>query len=42
MPPMGGIDLSPIMVFLVISVLQILLKSMAQSAGLSAVLVFGL
>ncbi|WP_372758183.1 YggT family protein [Litorivivens sp.] len=41
-PPMGGIDLSPIMVFLVISVLQILLKSMAQSAGLSAVLVFGL
>ncbi len=41
-PPMGGIDLSPIMVFLSISVLQILLKSMAQSAGLSPALVFGL
>lgn len=41
-PPMGGIDLSPIFVFLAISVLQILLKTMAQSAGLSPVLVFGL
>lgn len=41
-PPMGGIDLSPIIVFLMISILQILLKSMAQEAGLSSVLVFGL
>jgi YggT family protein len=41
-PPMGGIDLSPILVFLSISVVQILLKSMAQSAGLSPALVFGL
>ncbi len=41
-PPMGGIDLSPIIVFLMISILQILLKSMAQEAGLSPVLVFGL
>ena len=41
-PPMGGIDLSPIIVFLSISVVQILLKSMAQSAGLSPALVFGL
>ena len=41
-PPMGGIDLSPILVVLSISVVQILLKSMAQSAGLSPALVFGL
>lgn len=41
-PPMGGIDLSPILVFLSISVLQILIKAMAQSAGLSPALVFGL
>lgn len=41
-PPMGGIDLSPILVFLSISIIQILLKSMAQSAGLNPILVFGL
>lgn len=41
-PPMGGIDLSPILVFLSINILQILLKSMAQSAGLNPILVFGL
>lgn len=41
-PPMGGIDLSPILVFLAISIIQVLLKSMAQSAGLNPVLVFGL
>ncbi|HCS27576.1 MAG TPA: YggT family protein [Spongiibacteraceae bacterium] len=41
-PPMGGIDLSPILVFLSINVIQILLKSMAQSAGLNPILVFGL
>ncbi len=41
-PPMGGIDLSPILVFLSINVIQILIKSMAQSSGLNPVLVFGL
>ena len=41
-PPMGGIDLSPILVFLSINVVQILIKSMAQSSGLNPVLVFGL
>lgn len=41
-PPMGGIDLSPILVFLGINIIQILLKSMAQSAGLNPILVFGL
>ena len=41
-PPMGGIDLSPILVFLAISIIQVLLKSLAQSAGLNPALVFGL
>ncbi len=30
LPPMGGLDLSPIMAFLAIQVIQILLKAMAQ------------
>ncbi len=41
-PDMGGIDLSPILVFLSINIIQILLKSMAQASGLNPILVFGL
>ncbi|MFT5574979.1 MAG: YggT family protein [Bermanella sp.] len=41
-PAMGGIDLSPILVFLSINIVQILLKSAAQASGLNPVLVFGL
>jgi YggT family protein len=41
-PPMGGLDLSPILVFLVLNVLEVLLRHAAASVGLSPVLVFGL
>jgi YggT family protein len=41
-PAMGGIDLSPILVFLSINIVQVLLKSAAQASGLNPVLVFGL
>ena len=41
-PPMGGLDLSPIFVFLIINVLEVLLRHMAASAGLHPALVMGL
>ena len=33
-PPLGGLDLSPIVVFLILNALQIVLNSLARSAGL--------
>ena len=35
LPPMGGIDLSPILMFLAIRVLQVLIGNVAYSAGLT-------
>ena len=42
LPPMGGLDLSPILVFILINVLQIALRHMAASTGLHPALVIGL
>lgn len=42
LPPMGGLDLSPILVFLAINVLQIMLRHAAASVGLYPALVLGL
>jgi len=39
---MGGIDFSPILVFITLNVLQIALRHLAMSVGLPAGLVFGL
>lgn len=39
LPPIGGLDLSPILLFMVINVLRILLQSIAASVGLPAALV---
>ncbi len=41
-PPVGGLDLSPILVFLMINVLEVILRHAAASVGLSPALVFGL
>lgn len=41
-PPLGGLDLSPILAFLLINVLEVLLRHAAAAVGLSPVLVFGL
>ena len=41
-PSMGGLDFSPILVFIVINVIQIALRHIANSAGLYPGLVFGL
>ncbi len=41
-PPMGGLDLSPIAVFIGINVLQIILRNVAVSVGLHPALVMGL
>lgn len=42
MPDMGGIDISPIIMFLLIQVLEILVvKALAQASGMPAGLVFG-
>lgn len=41
-PSMGGLDFSPILVFIVINVIQIVLRHIANSAGLYPGLVFGL
>jgi YggT family protein len=40
-PPIGGLDLSPIFVFLAINILQVILGHMAQSAGLPSHYVIG-
>lgn len=37
MPPLGGLDLSPIVVFLILSVLTEVVQRMAMAAGLSAI-----
>ena len=42
LPPMGGLDLSPILRFIGINILKIILSNMAQSAGLPPMLVIGL
>lgn len=41
-PPIGGLDLSPILVFLAINVVQILLRHLAAMVGLPARLILGL
>ncbi|MBD2857393.1 YggT family protein [Spongiibacter sp. KMU-158] len=41
-PPLGGLDLSPILVFLSINVIEVLLRHAAASVGLYPALVFGL
>ena len=42
LPPMGGLDLSPILVFVVINVAEILLRGVANGVGLPSGLVFGI
>jgi len=42
LPPLGGLDLSPILVFILINVLQITLRNIALSVGLHPALVLGL
>lgn len=42
LPSMGGLDLSPIFVFLCINVLEVMLRHIAASAGLHPALVMGL
>lgn len=42
LPPLGGLDLSPILLFILINVLQIALRNMAAGVGLPAALVLGL
>ncbi|MGK0442607.1 MAG: YggT family protein [Pseudohongiellaceae bacterium] len=41
-PSLGGLDLSPIFVFLTINVLQIVLKHLAAATGLHPALVIGI
>jgi YggT family protein len=41
-PPMGGLDLSPIFVFLLINVLQIILRNLAAGTGLPVGFVVGM
>lgn len=42
LPSMGGLDFSPILVFILINVIQIALRHMAMSVGLPASLVIGI
>lgn len=42
LPPMGGIDFSPILVFILINILQIALRHVAAGIGLHPALVMGL
>ena len=42
LPPMGGMDFSPILVFILINVIQIALRHMAVGIGLHPALVIGL
>lgn len=42
LPPMGGMDFSPILVFILINVIQIALRHMAAGVGLHAALVIGI
>ncbi len=41
-PPIGGMDLSPIILFLCINVVQIVLRHLAVNSGLHPALVFGI
>jgi YggT family protein len=42
LPPMGGLDLSPILLFILINIVQIVLRNFAAGLGLSAGLVMGI
>ncbi len=42
LPPMGGLDFSPILVFVLINVIQIALRHLAEGVGLHPALVLGL
>lgn len=42
LPPMGGMDFSPILMFILINVIQIALRHMATGVGLHSALVIGL
>ncbi len=42
LPAMGGLDFSPIVVFILINIIQIALRHMAQAAGLHPALVIGI
>lgn len=42
LPPMGGMDFSPILVFILINVIQIALRHMAAGVGLHPALVIGI
>jgi YggT family protein len=42
LPPMGGLDLSPILVFVLINIIQIALRHLAQGVGLHPALVLGI
>ena len=42
LPAMGGLDFSPILVFILINIIQIALRHMAQAAGLHPALVLGI
>ncbi len=42
LPPMGGLDFSPILVFILINIIQIVLSHLANSVGLHPALVIGL
>jgi len=42
LPPMGGLDFSPILVFVLINVVQILLRNLAAGLGLHPALVMGI
>lgn len=41
-PPMGGLDFSPIIVFLLINVIEVVLRNMGASVGMRSGLVIGL
>jgi YggT family protein len=42
LPAMGGLDFSPILVFILINIIQIALRHMAQGVGLHPALVIGI
>ena len=42
LPPMGGLDFSPILVFILINIIQIVLRNLASGIGLHPALVIGL
>lgn len=42
LPPMGGLDFSPILVFILINIIQIVLRNLAQGVGLPSALVIGI